>query len=422
MTEKLLQFIWKNRYFNQQRLELTTGELLTIDYPGELNTYQGPDFVNARIRINGQSWIGSVELHLYSSGWEKHSHTEDGNYQNVMLHVVWKQDRLKIKRNIPQLELCNRIPKIMLDTYAGWMSKPVFIPCELSASKTGYHKWENWASHLLIMRLNRKMHQILDSLRLNQYHWEEQLWWMIARNFGNPVNAGTFESIARSIPFSLLAKHRNHFIQLEALFIGQANLLDRSFHDPYPMMLKREYDFLRKKYHLTKMYEPVHFLRMRPESFPCIRLSQLAAFCVQSAGLFAWILECETITQIRKKLSVKANDYWHNHYIFDKTSIFREKMVGRDMCDNIIINSIIPLLYTYGKMIPDTSSLKKAVLWLAQMPAEQNELMSSWKRIGVSVKKAAGSQALIELKKQFCDQRKCLECEIGKHLLQPEPP
>ncbi|HEY2348782.1 MAG TPA: DUF2851 family protein [Puia sp.] len=422
MTEKLLQFIWKYRYFNQQRLELTTGESLIIDYPGEMNTCQGPDFVNARIRINGQSWIGSVELHLYSSGWEKHSHTEDGNYLNVMLHVVWKQDRLEIKRNIPQLELCNRIPKIMLDTYAGWMSRPAFIPCELSASKTGYHKWENWASHLLIMRLNRKMHQILDSLRLNQYHWEEQLWWMIARNFGSPVNAATFESIARSIPFPLLAKHRNHSVQLEALFIGQANLLDRTFYDPYPIMLKREYEFLRIKYRLNKMYEPVHFLRMRPESFPGIRLSQLAAFCEHSAGLFTWILECETIIQIRKKLSVKANDYWNNHYIFDKTSIFREKMVGRDMCDNIIINSIIPLLYTYGKMIPDTAALKKAFFWLAQMPAEQNEMMNSWKRIGVSVKKAAGSQALIELKKQFCDQRKCLECEIGKHLLQPESP
>ncbi len=135
MTEKLLQFIWKHRYFNQQKLELTTGESLTIEYPGELNTYQGPDFVNARIRINGHCWIGSVELHLYSSGWVKHNHTEDENYQNVMLHVVWKQDRLDIKRNIPQLELCNRIPNIMLDTYAGWMAKPVFIPCELSAVK-----------------------------------------------------------------------------------------------------------------------------------------------------------------------------------------------------------------------------------------------------------------------------------------------
>jgi Protein of unknown function (DUF2851) len=419
MTEKLLQFIWKNRYFNQQGLELITGERVTIDYTGEVNTHQGPDFINARIRINGQSWIGSVELHLFSSGWVKHNHTEDENYRNVMLHVVWKQDRLDIKRNIPQLELCNRIPRLMLDTYTGWMIKPVFIPCELSASKTGNNKWENWASRLLIMRLNRKMHQILDSLRINQYHWEEQLWWMIAANFGNPVNTTAFESIARSIPFSLLAKHRHQFIQLEALFIGQANLLEKNFRDPYPMMLKREFVFLKKKYMLKKNYEPVHFLRMRPENFPCIRLSQLAALCVHSTALFAWILECESIPELRKKLMVRANDYWHNHYVFEKSSSFREKKLGSDMCDNIIINSIIPLLYTYGKIIPDSIILKKAVSWLEQMPTEQNQLMQGWKRIGVSVKKAAGSQALTELKKQFCDHRKCLECEIGKQLLQP---
>src|SRR5450432_2779659 len=224
MTEKLLQFIWKNRYFNQRGLELISGDPVVIDYPGEENADQGPDFINARIRINGNCWIGSVELHLFSNGWIQHNHTEDDNYRNVVLHVVWKKNQLDIKRDIPQLQLCNRIPRLMLKTYEGWMIKPVFIHCELSASKTGADIWESWASRLLIMRLNRKMHQILDSLRINQYHWEEQLWWMIAANFGNPVNTTAFESIARSIPFSLLAKHRHQFIQLEALFFGQANL------------------------------------------------------------------------------------------------------------------------------------------------------------------------------------------------------
>jgi len=158
---------------------------------------------------------------------------------------------------------------------------------------------------------------------------------------------------------------------------------------------------------------------MRPENFPCIRLSQLAALWANSTALFAWILACESIPLLRKKLMVRANDYWHNHYIFEKPSAFREKMLGSQMCDNIIINSIIPLLYTYGKMIPDPGILKKSISWLEQMPAEQNQVIQGWKRIGVSVKKATGSQSLIELKKQFCDQRKCLECEIGKQLLQP---
>jgi hypothetical protein len=419
MTEKLLQFIWKHRYFNQQALELVNGEPVTIEYPGEENTHQGPDFVNARIRINGYCWVGSVELHLYSSGWEKHCHSADENYRNVMLHVVWKQDHLDMNRNIPELELCNRIPRLMLETFTGWMLKPSFIPCERSVSKTTCKNWENWASRLLIMRLNRKMYRILDSLRINQYHWEEQLWWMIAANFGNPVNTGAFEAIARSIPISLLAKHRSHFIQLEALFMGQANLLEKDFRDPYPVLLKKEFIFLKKKYGLKKIYEPVHFLRMRPENFPGIRLSQLASLCAETSSLFSWTLECNSLAMLRNKLMVRANDYWHYHYVFEKISPFREKLLGYEMCNNVIINSIIPLLYTYGKIIPDLAVLHKAVTWIEQLPAEKNRQMNGWKRMGVSVKKAAGSQALNELKKQYCDQRRCLECEIGKQLLQP---
>jgi Protein of unknown function (DUF2851) len=420
MTEKILQFIWKHRYFNQQGLELITGESVLIEFPGEENIHQGPDFVNARIRINENLWVGSVELHLFSSGWTRHNHTDDENYLNVVLHVVWKKDGLHIKRDIPQLELCDRIPGLMLKTYENWMSKPVFIPCELSASKTETKKWEIWAARLLVLRLNRKMQIIQDSLSKNQYHWEEQLWWMIASNFGGPVNSASFEAMARSIPLTLIAKHRQQFIQLEALFLGQANLLGKEYHEPYPLMLKKEFLFLKKKYKLKNIYESVHLLRMRPENFPLVRLSQLASLSSENSALFAWILNCDSLFLLKKKLMVKANDYWNNHYMFEKRAPFREKILGTDKCNNIIINSIIPLLYTYGKLVPDRSILKKSLDWLEEMPAENNQLLDGWKRIGVSVKRAAGSQALIELKKQFCDQRKCLECEIGKQLLFPQ--
>jgi hypothetical protein len=420
MTEKLLQFIWKNRYFSQHDLRLTTGEKLTVDFPGEENKSQGPDFTHARIRINGNIWIGSVELHLYTSGWVKHCHTEDHNYLNVILHVVWKQDRQDMTRNIPQLELCYRISRLMLETYAGWMENPRFIPCEGSAAKTDILIWETWASRLLEMRLNRKMYRILESLYLNHFHWEEQLWWMIASNFGNPVNSAAFEAIAKSIPFSLMAKHRQQFIQLEALFLGQANLLDGHFQEPYPVMLKREYDFLKNKYALKKVFEPVHFLRMRPENFPCIRLSQLASLCTENTSLFTWVLSCNNLGELKRKFMVSANDYWNDHYVFEKKSPRRIKILGRQMCNNLIINSVIPLLYTYGKMTPDAVSIKKSLSWLDQMPVEQNQCTYGWSRIGVSVKKASGTQALIELKKQFCDQRKCLECDIGRKLLQPQ--
>jgi hypothetical protein len=419
MTEKLLQFIWKYRYFNQPGLALVSGEPVIVEYPGDENSHQGPDFVNARIRINGNYWIGSIELHLFTSGWQKHKHAEDPNYRNVILHVVWKQDRLDIGRNIPQLELCHRIPRLMMDTYSGWMQKSVFIPCERSVSKTTCREWEAWASRLLVMRLNRKMDMILESLKRNHFHWEKQLWWMIVSNLGKPVNAEAFESIARSIPYSLLARHRNQFIQLEALFMGQANLLERDFTDAYPVMLKKEFYFLKQKYGLKPVYETVQFLRMRPGNFPGIRLSQLAALSAETGSLFSWSLECKSLAEIRNRLLVRANDYWHHHYVFDKPSPFREKLLGNEMINNMIINSIIPILYTYGKTMPDTQVLKKAISWIEQIPAEKNNQMKGWKQIGISVKKASGSQALMELKKQFCDPRKCLECDIGRFLLQP---
>jgi hypothetical protein len=320
-------------------------------------------------------------------------------------------------RAIPELELYNRVPGLMLKMYKEWMVRPAFIPCERSASRTDCSQWESWAAELLIMRLNRRMYGILNSLRENKFHWEEQMWRLVAANFGNPVNSSAFESIAKSIPFNLLSKHRQQQTQLEALFLGQANLLGKDFNDPYPVLLRKEYLFLKNKYGLKEVYEPVHFLRMRPENFPCIRLSQLASLCIQSVSLFAWTLECVSVSSLRKKLMVKASEYWNSHYIFEKSSCFREKIIGMRMCDNIIINSIIPLLYTYGKTIPDPDVLRKSIRWLEEMPAEQNRLMEGWKQVGVSVRRAAGSQALTELKKKYCDQRRCLECDVGKKLL-----
>jgi Protein of unknown function (DUF2851) len=420
MTEKLLQFIWQNRYYNSNNLELVTGESVVIDYPGELNTRQGPDFINARIRIHENLWFGNIELHIYSSGWIKHNHHTDNNYKNVILHVFWEKDQIDIHRNIPQLELFGRIPGMMIDRYVQWMQKSAFIPCEKSALNTFTYHWEKWGSKLLIKRLDRRMNIILKSLEHNKYHWEEQLWYMIAANFGSPVNAAAFESVARSIPFSLIAKHRSQPLQLEALLLGQANMLEGNFHDSYATMLQKEFVFLRKKYSLKKVYEQVHFLRMRPSSFPGIRLSQLANFYSENITCFSWLLQCNSLDALNKKFNVQANDYWHYHYVFEKSSSFLQKLLGTGMRDTIIINSMIPLLYTYGRFMPDSMVLKKAFDWLEEMPAEKNSCIRNWKRIGITVKKGAASQALLELKKQYCDRRKCLDCDIGKYLLNPD--
>ncbi len=420
MTEKLFQFIWKYRYFNHQGLALTTGEPVWIEYPGEENQNQGPDFMNARIRILDTCWVGNVELHLFSSGWIKHGHAPDKNYRNVILHVVWKQDPAEMSRNIPQLELFHRVSRIMLETYEGWMKQHAFVPCEHSLQEPEINIWNAWKQGLLLKRLDRKMILILRSLRSNHYHWEEQLWWMIAGNFGMKVNATAFEAVARSIPYTLLAKHRQQPFQLEAILFGQANLLESDFSEMYPVMLKKEYHFLNRKYGLKKVFEQVHFLRMRPENFPTIRLSQLATFCVDSGNLFAWILQCSSIGELRRKFAPAANDYWFYHYVFDKKSRFKEKILGRATGERIIINSVIPLLYTYGTLYPDKSFRQKAISWMQEIRAEQNEIISHWKMLGIQIGSAAESQALLELKNEFCQQRKCLDCDIGKYLLRAQ--
>lgn len=419
MTEKLLQFIWKHRYFNQQGLTLISGEPLTIEYPGDENNNQGPDFNQARIRINDICWVGSVELHLLSSGWDKHGHAADENYRNVILHVVWEQDPMIVTGNIPQLELCQRVPGIMLNTYSGWMNHHVFVPCERSLPQMETENWNRWKNSLLLKRFTRKMAPIVNSLRLNHFHWEEQLWWMMAGNFGMTVNTAAFESIARSIPFTILAKHRQQRIQLEALLFGQANLLEGNFRESYPLMLKKEFYFLKRKYGLKNVFEQVHFLRMRPDNFPTIRLSQLAALCAAGSNLFARILQCNLLSELRKNFQLPANEYWFRHYVFDKESGFKEKVLGRRMSENIIINSVIPLLYTYGMIHPDKSMQQKSLSWIQEIRAEQNEILARWKELGIKIKSAAESQALLELKKEYCQRKRCLECEVGKFLLLP---
>jgi hypothetical protein len=419
MTEKLLQFIWKNRYFNQQDLTLISGETLVIEFPGEENLHQGPDFIHARIRINDTRWAGSIELHLLSSGWDRHGHEDDENYRNVILHVVWQHDGVGTTRNIPQLELNHRVPGIMLSTYSGWMNRNAFIPCEQSVHRMEQGGWKQWKHELLLQRLNGKMRLILNSLQLNHFHWEEQLWWMVAGNFGRTVNTAAFESIARSIPFPLLAKHRPHRIQLEALLFGQANLLEKDFVESYPQMLRKEFQFLKKKYGLKKVFEQVHFLRMRPENFPTIRLSQLAGLYAENSNLFAWMLQCNSVKEIGRRLRIPAGSYWSHHYVFDRESPFREKALGLKMSENIIINSLIPLLYTYGINYPDKGIEERALTWTREIKAEQNGLLAQWKKLGIKINTAAESQALLELNKQYCRQKRCLDCDVGKFLLLP---
>ena len=419
MTERLLQFIWQFQYYNNGELSTVSGERVQIISPGLINNNQGPDFSNAKIKIAKTTWAGSIELHIKTSDWNRHNHNGDKNYTNVVLHVVWENDETNndSRHAIPIVELKDRVSKILLHRYDTLMNNASFIPCEKNIDTIRELAWKSWKERLLAERLLRKSSVVEQFLRQSNYHWEESFWWMLARNFGIPVNGSAFEAIAKSISITILAKHKNQVHQLEALLFGQAGLLDMNFTEDYPGLLQKEYKFLRAKYTLSPIHQPVHFLRMRPGNFPTIRLAQLAALLHESSHLFSKIKETESIKDVRKWFDLPANDYWHYHYRFDELSPFRRKNIGESMKDNIIINTIVPVLFAYGNYNNEVRYKLKALQWLEETRTETNVITKGFNSIGIGSKSAYDSQSLIELKNEYCNKRKCLDCTVGNYLL-----
>ncbi|WP_018616555.1 DUF2851 family protein [Segetibacter koreensis] len=420
MNERLLQFIWQFQYFNKKELQTDRGESLTIVHTGHYNTHQGPDFLDAKIIINNTTWAGNIEIHHKSSDWNKHNHTADKNYSNVILHVVWENDADIYFENgsvLPILSLQNLVPKLLLDRFKELMLHKSFVPCDSYLPVFSEMKWLAWKERMSIERLQRKSSQILSLLADANQHWEEVFWWLLSRNFGIKVNADIFETVARSIPVNILAKHKNQIHQLEGFLLGQAGLLNEDFDEDYPKLLKKEYLFYQKKYQLKPVPVKPFFLRMRPASFPTIRLAQLAMLIYKSSHLFSKIKETDNATEVKELLNVTANDYWHYHYTIGEASEYHPKQLGMQMTENIIINTAIPVLFAYGSYKQDEAMKDKALRWLSELSAEKNTITKKWTAYGVSNDNALESQALIELKNNYCDLRRCLECAVGNAIL-----
>ena len=266
-------------------------------------------------------------------------------------------------------------------------------------------------------RLVRKSQTVEIFLNQNNFHWEETFWWLLAKNFGIKVNADAFEAIARSISINILAKHKTQIHQLEALLLGQAGLLDEKFTDDYPLMLQKEYKFYKNKYSIKPINLPVFFLRMRPGNFPTIRLAQLAMLVHNSAHLFSKIKEADAVKDVKAWLDVTANDYWHYRYKFDEESAYRKKKLGAAMIYNIIINTVCPVLFAYGNYHDENKFKEKALKWLEQTSAEKNNITKGFQLLGIENKTAFDSQGLIELKNEYCNKKRCLECGVGNAIL-----
>ena len=422
-TEDFLHYVWKFRLFDRAALQTTDGEELEIFSAGVHNFDSGPDFQNARIRIGDTVWAGNVELHLSSSDWQKHGHTTDNAYDNVILHVVYRDDQpliLSTDRRVPTLELKDRISPDLYNRYHNLVfGNQIIIPCEASIGSVDSLTLHNWLTRVLVERLEKRSTAVVTALNLNRGDWEETFYQFLAANFGFKINAVPFELLAKSLPQAILAKHKNNPMQIEALIFGQAGFLTNGITDEYPLKLKKEYEFFRKKYNLTPVENHLwKFMRLRPPNFPTIRLAQFAALIVRSNHLFSKVLEIKDVKALRNLFTeISVNSYWNSHYRFDTQSAPSAKNMGAASIDVLLLNTLALFLFSYGKHNQLQHYINRGLQLLEHLPNENNNIVADFDTLGVKIKTAFESQALLELKNNYCNYKKCLHCGVGNKIL-----
>ncbi len=422
-TEDFLHYVWKFRLFDRTELQTTTGEAIEVYSAGLHNTDSGPDFHNARLKIGDTTWAGNVELHLSSSDWQKHNHATDDAYNNVILHVVYRDDVplvLTDGRRVPTLELKDRIPAELYSRYHTLVfGNQTIIPCEKSIRTVDDFTLRTWFTRILIERLEKRAEAVSQALQTNRGDWEETFYQSLAANFGFKVNALPFELMAKSLPQNILAKHKNNPQQIEALVFGQAGFLNDDFEDVYPQQLKTEYQFLQKKYSLKPIETHLwKFMRLRPQNFPTIRLAQFAALIVNSNHLLSKVLDTRDVAGLRNLFAdIKINPYWEDHFRFGKPSKSSSKNLGAASIDVLVLNTLVLFLFSYGKHHQLQHFMDRSLKLLESLPGEQNNIIADFDVLGIKATSAFESQALLELKNYYCNYKKCLQCSVGNKIL-----
>lgn len=420
MKEDFLHYLWKFKKFDTLNLKTFCGEEITIINVGQYLELAGPDFFNAQIAIGTQKWAGNVEIHLKSSDWYVHHHERDEAYDNVILHVVWEHDTEIFRKNnseIPVLELKKYVDAATIANYQSLTAPKSWIFCEKQLKEIDGFTINNWLERLFFERLERKSKPIFELLEQTNQDWEAVLFCLLAKNFGLNTNGEIFLKIAQSIPFSIIRKESFEVENLETLLLGSAGLLDLEKEDTYFKDLKFRYFYLLHKYQLEKKnLEPVQFFKHRPDNFPTIRLSQLANLYHRQQNLFSKISALNSVATIYQTFDVSASNYWQNHYQFDKESPKKKKQLSKSFIDLIIINTIIPLQFTYAKSQGKEIS-EDLIQLLNQVATEKNAIMEKFGSFGIKSKNAFESQSLLQLKNEYCNKSRCLECAIGMELL-----
>lgn len=421
MQEDFLHYIWKHKKFRFNNLETTTGESIVVTSVGQHNFNSGPDFFNAKIKVGDQLWAGNVEIHIKSSDWFVHSHEQDKAYDNVILHVVWEDDTEVFRKDntpIPTLQLKDIVDVAMLNNYEKLFAKQnKWINCENDFPSTDDFVLTNWLERLYLERLERKSETINTLLVASKNDWESVFFKMLTKNFGLKVNGESFFSLGQSIDFSIIRKTQSNPHVLEAFLFGQAGLLEQDIENAYYLDLKNEYKFLKQKFGLqNNQVLPLQFFRLRPSNFPTIRLSQLANLYNKHQNLFSKVIESNKVEDFYELFKVSTSDFWETHYTFQKTSKTSIKKLSKSFVDLLLINTILPIKFCYAKQKGveiDSEIIKIATA----ITSEKNNIISAFNNLKKVSKSSLDSQALIQLKTEYCDKNNCLKCAVGNQFL-----
>lgn len=417
--EQLLHYVWKHKIFPLKELKTTTGQQVEVIDTGLANTDAGPDFFNAKLKLDGVLWIGNIEIHERSSDWFKHGHHADAGYNSVILHIASEIDTEISRSNgerIPQIQLI--CPEAVRTNYKELLETDSYPPCYRIIPSLPPFTAHSWMTALQMERFEQKATLLNERLKRCQGNWEDAFFITLARNFGFGLNGDAFETWAHQLPFRAVDKHRNDLFQIEAIFFGQAGILEDSDGDGYYLRLKKEYTYLQHKFGLIPMDASLwRFLRLRPANFPHIRIAQLACLYHRAYGLLSRIMETETLQGVRDILKGGTSEYWLTHYTFGGSSPSRPKALSNTSLDLLIINTVVTFLYAYGLHKGNPVLCARAGSFLEELKAENNYITRMWEQYGMKASNAADSQALIQLKKEYCDKKKCLYCRIGYEYL-----
>lgn len=420
MKEDFLHYIWLYKKLDFTNLKTTNEEVITIINFGQYIQQAGPDFFNAQVVIDNQKWAGNIEIHLKSSDWYVHHHEKDDNYNNVILHVVWENDTPIFRKDnseIPVLELKNYVSKEELNKYHQLIAQKSWIYCENQIEKVPSFVFSNWQERLFFERLERKSSPIQQLLQETENDWEAVLFCMLAKNFGLNTNGEMFFNVAKSITFPIIRKEALEVKYLEALLFGQADMISINAEDNYSKELKSWFDYIALKYKLEKpAIAPVQFFKHRPDNFPTIRLAQLAMLYHQQRNLFSKIIEAKTIQEIYQIFNISVSDYWKTHYNFDKPSSKKEKALSKSFIDLLITNTIIPIQFAFANSQGKDNS-EFLIDLLSNILPEKNTIIEKFTTFGIKSTNAFQTQSLLQLKNEYCNHKKCLQCSIGLELL-----